>query len=208
LRRRIASGTMAATMPEPPRIDSGSTGDPTRHQSLDRLERQLAAGAGAPVETGRVVLIVRRGEGGRRETPERVHLGCDVGLPGDAWGRRVERKPDGQLTVMQSDVAQLIANGQPLALFGDNLFLELDLSRGNLPPGTLLRVGKATLEVTSKPHDGCHKFRARFGADALRFVSKPDLRPRNLRGIYMRVLEDGEVAVGDVVTVIARAASD
>ena len=188
-------------------IDSNSVGDPARHHQLDHLERELGALPSTPKNAGRVVLIVRRCEGGRRETPDRAHLAADGGLPGDAWGRRKEPSPEEQIAVMQRDVAELIANGQPLMLFGDNLFLELDLSQTNLPPGSRVRVGNATLEVTPKPHDGCHKFRARFGSDALRFVSKPDLRHRNLRGIYMRVLEGGEVSVGDAVEVIARLGS-
>jgi MOSC domain-containing protein YiiM len=53
-----------------------------------------------------------------------------------------------QLAVMQQDIADLIANGQPLTLFGDNLFLELDLSTGNLPIGSRLQAGRAILEVT------------------------------------------------------------
>jgi MOSC domain-containing protein YiiM len=103
---------------------------------------------------------------------------------------------------MQAGVAALIANGQPLELFGDNLFLEFDLSVANTPPGSRVRVGSATLEVTAKPHNGCRKFQVRFGLDALRFVSDPQLRHRNLRGIYMRVLEPGDVSVGDLVEVI------
>ena len=61
------------------------------------------------------------------------------------------------------------------------------------------------LEVTPKPHDGCRKFQARFGPDALRFVAAKERRHRNLRGIYLRVIEDGEVGVGDAVEVLARA---
>jgi MOSC domain-containing protein YiiM len=189
------------------RIDSNSVGDPAQYHKLDHLERALAALPSTPKNVGRVVLIVSRCEGGRRETPDRTQLASDVGVPGDAWGRRQEPTPDGQIAVMQRDVAELIANGQPLMLFGDNLFLELDLSRTNLPPGSRVRVGNATLEVTPKPHDGCHKFRARFGSDALRFVSQSDLRHRNLRGIYMRVVEGGAVAPGDPVEVVARLAS-
>ena len=102
---------------------------------------------------------------------------------------------------MEHDVAELLANGQPLGLFGDQLFLDLDLSSENLPTGTRIRVGQALLEVTGLPHNGCRKFGARFGAEALRFVSRAGLRHRNLRGIYVRVIEDGEVAVGDRVQV-------
>jgi MOSC domain-containing protein YiiM len=54
-------------------------------------------------------------------------------------------------------------------------------------------------------HNGCRKFRARFGDDALRFVSQHALRHRNLRGIYMRVVEKGEVRIGNPVDVISRA---
>jgi len=186
-------------------VDSNSIGDPARYHDLDHLERGLAALPGIPKNLGRIALIVRRREGGWRDTPDRTVLAPDTGLPGDAWSRLKEPKPDAQITAMQIDVAELIANGQPLALFGDNLFLELDLSEENLPPGSQVRVGCATLEVTPKPHNGCQKFRARFGPDAVRFVSKPDLRHRNLRGIYMRVLEGGEAAPGDPVEVIAPA---
>ena len=189
------------------RVDSSSVGDPARYPMLDHLARGLVALADAPKDRGRVALLVRRVEGGLRETPERACLVPDLGFPGDAWGRQKQPRPEAQLTVMQIDVAGLIANGQPLTLSGDNLFLELDLSTPNLPAGSRVRVGGATLEVTSKPHNGCQKFRARFGPEALRFVSQPDLRYRNLRGIYMRVVERGEVAPGDPVEVIARPAS-
>jgi MOSC domain-containing protein YiiM len=107
---------------------------------------------------------------------------------------------------MQIGVAELIANGQPLELFGDNLFLDLDLSKDNLPPGAQLRIGGATLVVTPKAHNGCKKFLARFGEDALRFVSDPADRPRNLRGIYLRVIAPGDIQVGDRVEVLARGA--
>lgn len=128
----------------------------------------------------------------------------EAGIPGDAWGRQRHPAPEAQLTVMQIDVAELIANGQPLTLFGDNLFLELDLSAANLPPGSRLRAGTVTLEVTPKPHTGCRKLRERFGDAALRLVSTPDLKHLNLRGVYMRVVENGDIAVDDPVQVLSR----
>jgi MOSC domain-containing protein YiiM len=125
-------------------------------------------------------------------------------MPGDAWKRKTPDKPEAQLAVMQLGIAEFLANGQPLALFGDNLFLDLDLSAANLPIGSRLRAGGVLLEVTPKAHNGCRKFMGRFGNDALRFISQPAIRPLNLRGIYLRVIEDGEVAVGDAVEVVAR----
>lgn len=186
----------------------GPPGDPSCHVALDQLERRLNALLAAPRETGRVALLVRRCPDKARETPDRVELRPAAGVPGDAWSRKPNPEPEAELTVMQLDVAETIANGQPLTVFGDNLFVELDLSAGNLPTGTRLRIGRAMLEVTAKPHDGCRKFATRFGREALRLVSKPELRHRNLRGIYMRVVEAGEVEVGDVVEVLSRPAGD
>ena len=188
-------------------IDSESVGDADRYRTLAHLEERLNALPGAPQESGRVALIVVRGEHGRREQPERIRLEVDAGVPGDAWGRQREPHVEKAIAVMQIDVAELIANGQPLALFGDNLFLSVDLSTENLPPGTRLRVGGALLQVTPMPHNGCHKFQARFGPDALRFVSKAELRHRNLRGVYLRTVESGEITPGDPVSVTERAPS-
>jgi len=68
-----------------------------------------------------------------------------------------------------------------------------------------VRIGRSTLDVTAKPHNGCRTFAARFGQDALRLASKPELRHRNLRGIYIiRIVEAGEVAVADAVEVLSR----
>ena len=106
--------------------------------------------------------------------------------------------------MMQRDVAELIANGQPLTLFGDCLILDIDLSKDNLPVGSHVQVGNSLLEVTPEPHNGCRKFQARFGADALRFVSMKQLRHRNLRGIYMRVVDGGDVVNDDRVVVKSR----
>lgn len=184
-------------------LDSQSEGDPARFMTLGDLERELA-GLKSPRDSGRLVLIVRKLEGGRREVPEQIHVSPDEGIPGDAWARRPERKPETQLTVMQADVAELLANGQPLTLFGDNVFLELDLSSENLPTGSRVRVGGVVLEMTPMPHNGCRKFQGRFGTDALRFVSMKELRHRNLRGIYMRVVQAGHLRPGDTVEVVAR----
>jgi MOSC domain-containing protein YiiM len=185
-------------------LDSDSVGDPSRFLTLSHLERELHELARLPADKGRVALIVRRVAGGRREILDRVEVSADAGVTGDAWGRKVQRNPEMQIAVMQVDVATLIANGQPLTLFGDNLILELDLSTSNLPAGTRLRVGSALLEVTPFPHNGCKKFHARFGPDALRFVSMKELRHRNLRGIYMRVVERGDVRPGDSAEVLTR----
>ena len=60
------------------------------------------------------------------------------------------------------------------------------------------------VEVTPEPHDGCHKFRGRFGAAALRLVADRRLRDQNLRGIYWKVVSAGDVRTGDAVEVLSR----
>lgn len=147
---------------------------------------------------------LRRHADGRRETLARTLLSLAEGVPGDGWSRRPPRDPEAQLAVMRRDVAALVANGQPLTLFGDNLFVELDLSAANLPVGTRLRVGSAVVAMTPKPHNGCVKFKGRFGKDALRFVQAPATRDQNLRGVYWKVVEPGEARAGDEVAVLSR----
>jgi len=191
-------------MAEKTRKPNEPGGDPFRHLGLDALEAGLRSLPALPRTGGRVVLICRRTPDGSRETPARTELTFADGVPGDDWSRRPPRDPEAQLAVMCAPVAELIANGQPLVVFGDNLFVDLDLSNASLPTGTRLRVGGAVVEVTPKPHNGCSKFHARFGADALRFVQAKPTRDRNLRGIYWKVIEPGAVAVGDAIHVVGR----
>ena len=182
----------------------GPPGDASRHRPLEELEAGLRALCAPPRDGGRLALLVRRRADGVRETPERAHLSPEEGLEGDGWSRRPPRDPAAQLAVMRRDVAELIANGQSLCVFGDNLFVDLDISAANLPPGTRLRLGGARLEVTPEPHDGCLKFKGRFGQDALRLVSAKPTRGQNFRGVYLRVVEAGEVRVGDPIEVLSR----
>jgi MOSC domain-containing protein YiiM len=157
-----------------------------------------------PKDSGRVILIVRRCGEGVRETPGRARLCTEAGLFGDEWCRRPTRDVEAQLAVMRADVAKLIANGRPLTMFGDNVFVDLDISNANLPAGTRLRLGEAVVEVTPKPHTGCGKFHSRFGENAFWFVNAAAGRHQNLRGIYWRVIESGEVSVYDTIEVLTR----
>src|SRR6266508_768914 len=85
----------------------------------------------------------------------------------------------------------------PLA--GDQLFIDMDVSSENLPPGTRLALGSAVIEVTDQPHTGCKKFEARFGLDALKFVNSPLGRQIHLRGVNAKVTQPGVIRVGDFV---------
>jgi MOSC domain-containing protein YiiM len=110
-----------------------------------------------------------------------------------------------QLNVMNYRFALLVA-GDPerVALAGDQLFVDLDLSSANLSPGTRLSIGSAVIEVTPLPHLGCKKFVERFGVEAMRFANSEFGRRQNLRGINAKVVSSGSVSVGDLVSVVRR----
>jgi MOSC domain-containing protein YiiM len=101
---------------------------------------------------------------------------------------------------MNARVISLLAQNQERwQLAGDQLFVDLDLSLDNLPPGAHLKIGAAVIEVTAQPHTGCKKFAERFGLDALKFVNSPVGRQMNLRGINAKVIHPGMIHVGDVI---------
>jgi MOSC domain-containing protein YiiM len=193
-------------LPPPAKVSSeppGPPGDPSRHLPLTEIHARFATLPSPSKDAGRLCLIVRRRADGVHESLERVPLSPD-GVSGDRWGRRLPLNPDAQLTVIRRDVLELLANGQPITISGDNLIVDLDLSAANLPVGARLRIGEAIVEMTPKPHNGCLKFKARFGDDALQFVQAKATRDQNLRGIYWKVIEPGEVRVGAVIQVLSR----
>ena len=163
----------------------------------------------APTDTGRVELIVRRPAIDERELLDEGQLDATVGLVGDNWVTKGSTStpdgsahPLGQVTLTSWRALCLLADTpEERALAGDQFYVDLDLSERNLPAGTLLSLGAAVLEVTEKPHTGCHKFRARFGGGALRFVNTGAGGELRLRGINTRVVEPGAVSVGDEVLV-------
>ena len=164
---------------------------PTLEQGLDEIRR-------SPATDGKVELIVRRPVENQRETLSEARLDLVDGLVGDDWRRR-SGDARSQITVMNSRAVALLARSPdrwPLA--GDQLYVDLDLSPANLPPGTRIEIGEAVIEVSDKPHRGCKKFAERFGLDALRFVNSEVGYALNLRGINTTVIRAGVVRPGDV----------
>jgi MOSC domain-containing protein YiiM len=153
------------------------------------------------------MLIVRRPDVDKREAVEECQLDPSEGLVGDSWQvRGSKHTPDGsantnmQITIMNSRTAALLAQDEvrwPLA--GDQLYVDMDLSDENIPPGTRLALGTAVLEVSSEPHTGCKKFAMRYGTDATKFVNSKEGRRLHLRGINAKVVQAGTVRVGELV---------
>jgi hypothetical protein len=177
----------------------------------EELEAGLDRIINSPKDGGVLELIVRRPAVNEREVLAAGELDVEAGLVGDTWTKRASARtddgsphPDMQLNVMNARTIALIAVAKdrwPLA--GDQLFIDLDLTPGNLPPGTRLALGTAVIEVSPQPHLGCAKFVKRFGVDAMKFVNSPVGRRYNLRGINARVVQSGTIRVGDVARKLA-----
>jgi hypothetical protein len=182
------------------------------HVALTALEAGLDHIRKSPKDSGTIELIVSRPAVDEREVLAEAMLDLADGLVGDRW-----RTPDGrheadgspfrgtQLTLMNARVAALVASDPdrwPLA--GDQLFVDLDLSKRNLPPGTRLAAGSALIEITAEPHTGCGKFAARFGVDAQRFINSQTGRELNLRGVNAMVVSPGVVRRGDTIALSGR----
>jgi hypothetical protein len=179
----------------------------TTPQASEALEAGLADIRRSPSDDGTLELIVCRPATGQREVLGWAQLDPKQGLVGDNWLRRGSRStPDGsanpemQLNVMNARCTALLAQTRerwPLA--GDQLYLDFDLSRENLPAGTRLVIGEAIIEVTAPPHTGCSKFQERFGLEAVKFVNSPLGRQLRLRGLNARVVQGGTIRSGDRV---------
>ena len=175
-----------------------------KHLTMDELEAALDHLRDAPKDEGVVQLIVRRPIVNEREVLEEADLDPVLGLVGDSWTvRPSSRTPDGsphpemQINIMNSRVTALVAQDRdrwPLA--GDQLYIDMDLSKANLPAGSRLAIGSAVLEVSPLPHTGCHKFVSRFGVDAMKFVNSEVGKELCLRGINAKVVQAGVVKVG------------
>lgn len=94
--------------------------------------------------------------------------------------------------------SELAPQELPFGMFGENLTLE-GLLETEAHIGDQFRVGSALLQVT-QPRMPCFKLGIRFG--------RPDIVKRfwmsDRPGIYFSVLEEGDVATGDRVELVAR----
>lgn len=175
-----------------------------KHLTTAELEAALDHLLQTPKDEGVVHLIVRRPEVEEREVLDEAELDTEFGLIGDNWKVRGSKRtddgsahPEMQINIMNSRVTALVAQEKdrwPLA--GDQLYIDMDLSKDNLPAGSRIAVGSAVLEISALPHTGCKKFVARFGAEAMEFVNSETGKAMCLRGVNAKVIQGGTVKVG------------
>ena len=178
-----------------------------KFKDADELEAGLSKILASPKECGTVDMIVRRPDVDEREVLDTGDLDIAEGLVGDNWRRRGSGETDDgtahrdmQLNLMNSRVIALVAQSRDRwALAGDQFFVDLDLSKENLPAGTRLEMGSAVIEVSAVPHLGCRKFVARFGLEAIKFVNSRRGKKLCLRGINAKVIRAGRVDTGDKI---------
>ena len=177
----------------------------TAHRTEAEILAGLAEVAMSPADDGVLDAIVIRPASELRRGLERCWLSPDGGVEGDSWARGCWLKlpdgrphPDVQVCMMNSRMIQLLTGEKSRwELAGDNLFVDLNLSRDNLNAGQVLKIGDCVMQITAEPHNGCSKFSRRFGSAALTVVNSPMGKQLRLRGIYARVIEAGDVCVGD-----------
>jgi hypothetical protein len=177
-----------------------------KHLTMQELEAAVDHLREAPKDEGVLHLIVCRPAVEERQVLDMAELDPLKGLIGDNWVVRGSSKtPDGsahpemQINIMNSRVTALVAQDKKRwSLAGDQLYIDMDLSKENLPAGARIQVGSAVLEVSPLPHTGCHKFVARFGVEAMKFVNSAVGKELCLRGINAKVVQAGIVKVGQV----------
>ena len=177
------------------------------HLSMTELEAGLGIIRQSPSDQGILKMIVRRPRTDEREIINEAELNLEVGLVGDTWKVRGSRHTEdgsanihAQITLMNMRAIALLAQDESRwALAGDQLYVDFDLSEVNLPAGSRLAIGSAILEISAVPHTGCAKFSQRFGVDAHKFVNSSEGKPLRLRGVNARVVQAGEIRVGDLV---------
>ena len=169
--------------------------------TVENLEARWAKAEPSPQDNGKVEMIVRRPAPDQREPLQRATFTAEAGLLGDDWLRRHGDEIEAQITLMNARVAQLLAGDKARwAEAGDQLFVDLDISQDNLPPGTRIQLGEVIMQISTLPHTGCTKFARRFGGHARKWTATEEGARQRRRGVYAHVVQDGEIKVGDPIT--------
>jgi MOSC domain-containing protein YiiM len=159
--------------------------------------------AKSPTGPGRVEGLVVRPRSGERERRDTVAITPERAVEGDCWTCTEEVGTENQVALINVHVLRSVADSDPerMALSGDNLHVDLDLSEENLPPGTHLTIGEVVLCISAHPHRPCRSFAARFGTTAVKRIARANRRGLRGRGVLCSVVRGGTIRVGDAIYV-------
>lgn len=171
------------------------------------LDHALADILAAPKSNTPIEMLCRRPDRNQREFPERLSLSVSGGIEGDyemekPWLKLSDGSPDPriQVSILPKRVLDLVwRDRENVAFPGDTIIADLNVTLDNMPVGTRLQIGEAEVEVSDLWNEGCAKWKVRMGRDAYNWTSAPEHEPLRLRGIYCRIVKDGEVQLGDLI---------
>ena len=180
---------------------------PSDPVTLDTLMAALPFVLAAPKTDAPIHSLCFRPGFNKREFPHSLTLTQEQGVPGERWLtapwlKLADGRPDPriQVSILPMRVMNLVwrdRDGTPHP--GDTIVADLDTSEANLPEGTLLQAGTALLRVSSVFNDGCVKWKARYGAEAKDWITRPGHPELRLRGILCSVERDGTVDLSDCI---------
>ncbi len=168
-----------------------------------RFDWWLARLARSPKDAGRVELCVLRPEHGARRLVDALELTPERGIEGDRWLVDPHRRAGNQVSLMNVHVLRAVAGEdmERMALAGDNVIVDLDLSEANLPPGTVLAIGTCELEISNDPHRPCRLFENRYGVGAVKRVKRGNAKGARTRGVLATCVKAGTIHRGDAIEV-------
>ncbi len=175
------------------------------HVTRAELDAALSNVLAAPTNDAEITLLCRRPDRNQREFPDRLEMSMAGGVAGDyemakPWLVYEDGSPDprNQVSILPHRVLELVwRDRENVAFPGDTIVADMNMTLDNLPIGTKLQIGSAAVEVSDIWNEGCAKWKVRMGRDAYDWTSAPEHEPLRLRGIYCRIIADGEVRMDD-----------
>ncbi len=175
--------------------------------TMAELQAALPNVLAAPKDNAPIEQLCLRPDFGERNFVDEMQLTKEFGIPGERWNYAPWLKhedgtadPRIQVSILGTRVLDLVWRDRENTLHpGDSFMADMDFSHTNMPVGTLLNIGSATLRVTNKFNDACVKWKVRYGKDAKDWIVLPENLTHRLRGVLCEVVKDGWVKTGDLI---------
>jgi len=181
--------------------------DAMKQVTMAELQAALPDVLAAPKDNASIEQLCLRPDFGERNFVDKMQLTREFGIPGERWNYAPWLKQDNgnadpriQVSILGTRVLDLVWRDRVnTAHPGDSFMADMDFSEANMPAGTLLNIGSATLRVTDKFNDACVKWKVRYGKDAKDWIVIPENIRHRLRGALCEVVRDGWVKNGDLI---------